>query len=229
MSLREQPTFAARRLCVVFSLFARYFRAHLKKIAQIHPFRCAARAAQGEKVKSVILTFSGIFWVHEISFELTKEISVSLREQPTFAARRLCVVFSLFARYFRAHLKKIAQIHPFRCAARAAQGEKVKSVILTFSGIFWVHEISFELTKEISVSLREQPTFAARRFGSGTAGFCAELSDRKIGRPQKKCGRIYRRKEAAGAAARQTRQGMPRYIRKGIFLCIKIRRRESET
>ena len=56
-------------------------------------------------------------------------------------------------------------------------------MILTFSGIFWVHEISFELTKEISVRLRGKPMFAARRFESGTADFRSELSDRKIGRP----------------------------------------------
>jgi len=39
---------------------------------RIHPLSFAARAAQGEKVKNAILTFSENF-SHTFSFELTKE------------------------------------------------------------------------------------------------------------------------------------------------------------
>ena len=90
MSLREQPTFAAKRLCVAFSLFARYFRAHLKKIAQIHPFLLRRpRGARGKSQKCDFDFFSGFFGVHEKSFELTKLFSVTLGQPHGHAAMPL--------------------------------------------------------------------------------------------------------------------------------------------
>ena len=44
--------------------------------------------------------------VHEICFELTKQISVSLRGNPNG--------FPLAAAYFRAHRKEMPRLHPFR-------------------------------------------------------------------------------------------------------------------
>ena len=60
-----------------FLLLRRIFGASpVKECAEFILFLFAARAAQWEKVKSVVLTFSEQLKVHDISFELTKEISV---------------------------------------------------------------------------------------------------------------------------------------------------------
>ncbi len=114
------------------------------------------------------------FWhaqeiVHEICFELTKQISVSGRGNPNG--------FPLAAAYFRAHRKGMPRLHPFRKPRYRQIGVRGAKAWFCLRESFYesIHEICFELTKQISVSGRGNPNgfpLAARRrsplFAGGT-------------------------------------------------------------
>ena len=110
------------------------------------------------------------FWhaqeiVHEICFELTKQISVSGRGNPNG--------FPLAAAYFRAHRKGMPRLHPFRKPKYRQIGVRGAKAWFCLRESFYksIHEKSFKLIKLFSVIFRDNPPL--RDDVASAAGFLA--------------------------------------------------------
>ena len=145
---------------------------------RLHPFRKPKYRQIGVRCAKAWFCLRESFYksIHEICFVLTKQISVSGRGNPNG--------FPLAAAYFRAHRKGMPRLHPFRKPRYRQIG------VRGAKAWFWhaqeiIHEICFELTKQISVSGRALPS--AARALSGHAFFICRKAARRGARAPRGC------------------------------------------